>query len=400
MASATCASCSGRTLSVLIDGILANRLQTIRITPQRLPRPGFAPSRRAYHRTPTRHHDASLKSFTSHQSDDIYVPFDSSAVPQYTLSTHTDPSSLPGPFTRPPVPEPASDIELATEHAEIFEPDIEIQDQSKSVQDEDVREAERSMAQTTTAPVRRVDHVRKPADRLQRKERNREKIAMRRHARAHSPTSEALPEPDVAAKELKKPSTSLQVNTRKSTPSKAAQMKLRFTATAKSLKAKAAAQSTEEKVEPWRLHKAALQAKFREEGWNPRKRLSPEALEGIRALHAQYPDHFSTPALAEQFKVSPEAIRRILKSKWKPNEEEEQQRLQRWDRRGENIWTQKVEQGVHPPKRWREMGIGGGPRRAAQGRSIRPNASTGKHIEKDAPPEERAWIGSLAAGMA
>ncbi|MCJ1367055.1 Required for respiratory growth protein 9 mitochondrial [Acarospora aff. strigata] len=111
------------------------------------------------------------------------------------------------------------------------------------------------------------------------------------------------------------------------------------------------------KRESWQVQKHALQKKFGEQGWSPRKRLSPDALEGIRALHAQYPDKFTTPLLADQFKVSPEAIRRILRSKWRPNEAEESSRRQRWDKRGEIIWGQMVELGVKPPKRWREMGI-------------------------------------------
>jgi hypothetical protein len=111
------------------------------------------------------------------------------------------------------------------------------------------------------------------------------------------------------------------------------------------------------KAEPWQAQKRALQQKFGEQGWSPRKRLSPDALEGIRALHAQYPEKFTTPVLADQFKVSPEAIRRILRSKWRPDEAEESSRRQRWDKRGETIWRQMVELGVKPPKRWREMGV-------------------------------------------
>lgn len=110
--------------------------------------------------------------------------------------------------------------------------------------------------------------------------------------------------------------------------------------------------------EPWQVQKAALQKKFKEDKWQPRKRLSPDAIEGIRALHAQYPDKYTTPVLAAQFEVSPEAIRRILKSKWRPTEEEAASRSERWLKRGEKIWTQMVELGVKPPKKWREMGIG------------------------------------------
>ena len=110
--------------------------------------------------------------------------------------------------------------------------------------------------------------------------------------------------------------------------------------------------------ESWQTQKKALSEKFGPTGWLPRKRLSPDALEGIRALHAQYPDKFTTPILADQFKVSPEAIRRILKSKWRPKDEEEERRRRRWEKRGQNIWSQMVEMGFKPPKKWRDMGAG------------------------------------------
>ncbi|KAI4240255.1 MAG: hypothetical protein L6R42_011561 [Xanthoria sp. 1 TBL-2021] len=111
------------------------------------------------------------------------------------------------------------------------------------------------------------------------------------------------------------------------------------------------------KRETWQVQKDAISSKFGSAGWTPRKRLSPDALEGIRALHAQFPDKFSTPVLANQFEVSAEAIRRILKSKWRPSDEEATNRRQRWDKRGERIWGQMVALGVKPPKKWRETAI-------------------------------------------
>lgn len=75
--------------------------------------------------------------------------------------------------------------------------------------------------------------------------------------------------------------------------------------------------------------------------------------------------------LADHFKVSPEAIRRILKSKWQPNDTEHEARMERWDKRGERIWSNLVEMGVKPPKKWREMGVGramGGERPRWKGR--------------------------------
>lgn len=108
--------------------------------------------------------------------------------------------------------------------------------------------------------------------------------------------------------------------------------------------------------EVWQVQKEALVEKF-PDGWSPRKKLSPDALDGIRALHIQYPQIYTTEALSNQFQVSPEAIRRILRSKWKPNTEEDEKRQERWYTRGKNIWSQMAELGTKPPKRWREAGV-------------------------------------------
>ncbi|KAB8294887.1 hypothetical protein EYC80_006847 [Monilinia laxa] len=113
------------------------------------------------------------------------------------------------------------------------------------------------------------------------------------------------------------------------------------------------------KRETWMKQKAALKEKF-PEGWKPMKRLSPEAQAGIRALHAQYPEQYTTAALADHFQVSPEAIRRILRTKWVPTPEEEADRERRWFQRGKSVWNRYAELGVKPPKRWREEGIGRG----------------------------------------
>ncbi|KAI5863468.1 hypothetical protein GGS23DRAFT_567202 [Durotheca rogersii] len=108
--------------------------------------------------------------------------------------------------------------------------------------------------------------------------------------------------------------------------------------------------------QPWFIQKEALQQKF-PEGWNPRKRLSPDAIQGIRALNAQFPDQYRTEALARKFEVSPEAIRRILRTKWTPSAEEEIDRQERWFKRGKKVWARKVLLGVKAPKRWRKEGI-------------------------------------------
>ncbi|KAF3393763.1 Required for respiratory growth protein 9 [Penicillium rolfsii] len=102
-----------------------------------------------------------------------------------------------------------------------------------------------------------------------------------------------------------------------------------------------------EKPDLWRIQKDALDRKF-PNGWNPPKKLSPDALEGIRHLHATAPERFTTSVLAEEFKVSPEAIRRILKSRWRPSEVEAEDRRKRWEKRHERIWSRMAELGLRP----------------------------------------------------
>ncbi|KAL1606674.1 Required for respiratory growth protein 9 mitochondrial [Paraconiothyrium brasiliense] len=114
-----------------------------------------------------------------------------------------------------------------------------------------------------------------------------------------------------------------------------------------------------EKERPaWQAEKEAVKRKLNGEAWNPRKKLSPDTMEGIRHLHKTQPTKFTTPVLAQYFQVSPEAIKRILRSKWRPSDEEQEDKLRRWDKRGEHIWTNLVELGVKPPKKWRDMGVG------------------------------------------
>jgi hypothetical protein len=93
-----------------------------------------------------------------------------------------------------------------------------------------------------------------------------------------------------------------------------------------------------------------LRKKFGSESWNPRKKLSPDTIDGIRALHELYPEKYPTPVLAEKFKVSPEAIRRILKSKWRPDPEKQAERRERWARRHDRIWDQQAAIGLRPAR--------------------------------------------------
>lgn len=105
------------------------------------------------------------------------------------------------------------------------------------------------------------------------------------------------------------------------------------------------------KLEEWQAQKQALKEKF-DDGWAPRKKLSPDAMEGIRGLHQQDPIKYSTAVLAQQFKVSPESIRRILKSKWLSyaGPEKMEERRERFAKRHDKIWDQKAELGLRPQR--------------------------------------------------
>ena len=99
------------------------------------------------------------------------------------------------------------------------------------------------------------------------------------------------------------------------------------------------------------VEKAVAARKYSERGgWNPLKKLSPEAMEGVRALHAKDPVEFSTPKLAERFEISPEAIRRILKSSWRGTAEESANRTERWEKRGVRLFRAKIDSGEIKPK--------------------------------------------------
>lgn len=67
-------------------------------------------------------------------------------------------------------------------------------------------------------------------------------------------------------------------------------------------------------------HRKVMQRDF-PDGWNPPRRLSREAMDGLRQLYRLDREKFSTPVLAEKFRISPEAVRRILKSRWQPSRE-------------------------------------------------------------------------------
>ena len=98
----------------------------------------------------------------------------------------------------------------------------------------------------------------------------------------------------------------------------------------------------------WAQHRASMKAKF-PKGWAPPHKLSRAAMDGLRALHAHDPDTFTTPVLADKFRISPEAVRRILRGKWQPTQEQrvrllERERRHRKDRIRSKRFIKRIEE--------------------------------------------------------
>lgn len=105
-------------------------------------------------------------------------------------------------------------------------------------------------------------------------------------------------------------------------------------------------------------HRLALRRAF-PEGWSPPRKISRDAMDSLRMLHNHSPEAFTTPVLAERFKISPEAVRRILKSKWVPSRERKEElkkkdEAKKVDRRRKRVgkeWTEAVDKGLLKHKR-------------------------------------------------
>ena len=91
-----------------------------------------------------------------------------------------------------------------------------------------------------------------------------------------------------------------------------------------------------DKLPEWKKQTVAIKKKLNGHKWNPMKKLSRSEMESIRFLKSQF-SNLSASDLGHQFKVSPEVIRRILKSKWQPNEDEMVKIQHRWKKRGLRI---------------------------------------------------------------
>jgi len=81
-------------------------------------------------------------------------------------------------------------------------------------------------------------------------------------------------------------------------------------------------------------------------------------MDGLRSLHAHDPDTFTTPVLADKFHISPEAVRRILRGKWQPTQEQRARLLDREKRqRQDRIRSRSAaERSGETGEKWRKGG--------------------------------------------
>ncbi|CCE85587.1 Piso0_005199 [Millerozyma farinosa CBS 7064] len=77
--------------------------------------------------------------------------------------------------------------------------------------------------------------------------------------------------------------------------------------------------------------------------WRPSKKLSRQQMSDIRNLKEQMPE-MKTVQIANHFKISPEAVRRILRSKWVPSDDEENDLIRRAERQKREAILRKKEE--------------------------------------------------------
>lgn len=111
---------------------------------------------------------------------------------------------------------------------------------------------------------------------------------------------------------------------------------LSFKEALKSIQSEKTVRKTRDNLPEWEKQIIGVKKAIGNEKWRPSKRLSREEIESLRLLKQSFP-HITNRELSEKFKISPEAIRRILKSNWEPTDQEWDNLQRRWKNRGDRI---------------------------------------------------------------
>ncbi|KAJ2592963.1 Required for respiratory growth protein 9 mitochondrial [Coemansia sp. RSA 1722] len=97
-------------------------------------------------------------------------------------------------------------------------------------------------------------------------------------------------------------------------------------------------------LEGWKRRKIELKLKLGNDGWEPTKKIAVSSMEKIRLLNAEFPEVWTMKRLSEQFKVSQETIRRIIKSKYRPDADKIEKREQK---RRTQMRSYKLQENAH-----------------------------------------------------
>lgn len=136
----------------------------------------------------------------------------------------------------------------------------------------------------------------------------------------------------------------------------------------------------------WLKHRTTLRENF-PTGWAPPKRISREAIDLLRVLQQSDPTLYTTPVLAERFKISPEAVRRILKSRFVLDQGE---RLRRETKRKAERLRMLAEQAV----------LGDGPAAEARVGAEKKELGVGRkeaRASEPARPSTKSWAGDVGS---
>ncbi|ODQ79092.1 hypothetical protein BABINDRAFT_162157 [Babjeviella inositovora NRRL Y-12698] len=95
----------------------------------------------------------------------------------------------------------------------------------------------------------------------------------------------------------------------------------------------------------WAKRDTTIKRKIGGGPWKPTNKVSRDTMEGIRAFKTQFP-HSDNQKIGQLFKLSPESVRRILKSNWKPTGDEEIKLAARWEKRRSVLETKAIEKVI------------------------------------------------------
>lgn len=140
----------------------------------------------------------------------------------------------------------------------------------------------------------------------------------------------------------------------------------------------------------WTKRDRALKVKHG--NWNPTRKLDRQQIQELRNITRMLP-HLKTVQLSEMFRVSPEAIRRILKSNWVPTDQDEDKLLARAEKKRKEKQQRWREQKDQEQREQRAHRGDGGDRvgarageRAGERTSYRKQSSKAGGSSPDAKP--------------